>query len=55
MNYLILVIRPVSSDIKAVLNKSDNTTIPKLLADLILQEIDILVSRQQVEIVSFTL
>ena len=40
--------RPVSSQAKIVLNKDASTALPKLFASLVLEEINILVSRQQV-------
>ena len=48
INYIFLVMRPISARSKLVLNKEESASVPKLLADFILEEIDLLISRQQV-------
>jgi len=42
------VIQPVSAESKLIISKDNNLAMPKLFADLSLEEIDILLSRQQV-------
>ena len=45
---IISVIEPVSADTRLIISKDNNTTMPKFFADVTLQEIEILLSRQQV-------
>ena len=47
-NFLISVIEPVSAETRLIISKDNNTTMPKLFADVTLQEIEVLLSRQQV-------
>lgn len=42
------VIKPVSAESKVIISKDNNLAMPKLFADISLEEIDILLSRQQV-------
>ncbi|XP_064629495.1 intermembrane lipid transfer protein VPS13A-like isoform X5 [Lineus longissimus] len=41
------VIRPISAQSKLILNMSEKLSLPKFLGDFVLQEIDIMLSRQQ--------
>ena len=40
--------QPISSTAKLLLNKEETTTIPKMLADVVMDDIAVLISRQQV-------
>ena len=40
--------QPISSTAKLLLNKEESTTIPKMLADVVMDDIAVLISRQQV-------
>lgn len=46
------VIEPVSAESKVIISKDNNLAMPKLFADISLEEIDILLSRQQVDIIN---
>ena len=45
---LILVMQPISSTAKLLMNKEETTTLPKMLADVVMDDIAVLISRQQV-------
>ena len=40
--------RPISSTAKLLLNKEESTTVPKMLAEVVMDDIAVLISRQQV-------
>ena len=40
--------QPISSTAKLLLNKEESTTVPKMLADVVMDDIAVLISRQQV-------
>ncbi len=42
--------RPISATAQVVLNKDTTTSLPKMLADLVMDDIAVLVSRQQVSL-----
>ena len=44
------VMRPISATAQVVLNKDTTTSLPKMLADLVMDDIAVLVSRQQVSL-----
>ena len=42
------VLRPVAANVKLIVNKDENSALPKFTVDFILDDIEVLVSRQQV-------
>ena len=46
--FSVSVVEPVSAQVHAIINRDNNLSMPKLFADMTLEEIDVLLSRQQV-------
>ena len=44
-----IVVEPVSAEVKVILSKDDNLSVPKLFMDVALEDIEILLARQQVQ------
>jgi len=45
----VLVLRPISTSANLILNKDEQNQIPLIVANVVMEELEILFSRQQVE------
>ena len=46
--FVCAVLRPISATSRLMLNRNSSVNMPRVLADLVMQDIEVLLSRQQV-------